>query len=108
AVLLYYVDDAVGLYDAGRGRRIDPASDSVMHKRAKYLLMRHAPFIFCGRYSAISGKITNSTTAIASRMKNGTVERAMLKISLPVSDCSPKRLNPTGGVICAISHTMTT
>jgi len=50
-----------------------------------------------------SRKILINNIAIIRQPKKGTVALAILLLSMPVIFCRTKRLNPTGGVISAIS-----
>ncbi len=68
---------------------------------------RAAVYISEGRNVTIPGTCTISTSASSISRKNGSAAREIARMSLPVSDCSTKRLKPTGGVICDISTTIT-
>jgi hypothetical protein len=60
-----------------------------------------------GRNMTIWGKAVIMKTPDNRMKKNGMAAHAMEKMLLPVKFCNTKRLNPTGGVICAISAVIT-
>ena len=55
----------------------------------------------------ICGNTLIRTTPVTSNMQNGQVALVTVQMSRPERLCSIYRLNPTGGVICAISTTST-
>ena len=64
--------------------------------------------IICsGIHNAISGKITTSITASTINKNKGNALLAIYPMSLFAIPCRTNKLNPTGGVIWAISTTIT-
>ena len=64
-------------------------------------------YMLLGKYVTICGNITIKASASNMSIKNGSAARATTKMLRPVRDCKTNKLNPTGGVICDISTTMT-